>query len=121
MSSLECRSVSIRIGVPCLTRIDQYCGDPENRVENRSEFMGFCAAKQANRIIAGKAPSYVSLKEATSVEDAETTTITISLPKRREELIERACLRTKHKFSLFIVWATMAELDAIEKSRKAVA
>ena len=116
---MDCRSVSIRIGVTCLDRINQFCEDVNNRVDSRSEFMGFCAARQANRIIAGKAPSYVKLTEA-STEDIETTTITISLSKRREELIEQACHRTKHKLSLFIVWATMAELDVIE-GRKAVA
>jgi len=115
MASLDYRSVSIRIGVPCLTRIDQYCQNPANRVENRSEFMGFCAARQASRILAGKVPSYVDLRTASTTED-ETTTITISLIERRADLIEQACRRTRHVFSLFIIWATMAELDKIEET-----
>ena len=117
--TLETRSVSIRIGVPCLARIDRYCKNPSNGVESRSDFMGYCAAKQANRIIAGKAPSYVAVTEG-SFEDIETTTITISLSDRREEIIDQACLMTKHKLSLFIVWATMAELDRLE-NKEAVA
>ena len=106
--SMSSRSVSIRISTAQLAAIDRYCDLSEDEY-SRSDFMTRCAVVQAQKVLKQKAPSYVM---SSTLDDA-TTTITISLNARREAIIVQACDMLHQRLSLFIVWATIAQLERL--------